>query len=122
MTLALDEALATYGAAWVEPDADKRRALLEVCWSDDGHYMDPNGTARGRDALADLISEFQAQVPGARIELTSGASVHNGRIYFNWQMVTADGKVVVEGVDFGRLGKDGRLREIVGFFGPPPGL
>jgi hypothetical protein len=33
-------------------------------------------------------------------------------------MVLADGKMFVEGVDFGELSPDGKLYRIVGFFGP----
>ena len=33
-------------------------------------------------------------------------------------MVLADGKVFLEGIDFGELSADGKLRQIVGFFGP----
>ncbi len=112
--------LDAYGAAWREPDADKRLELLNACWSDEGRYLDPNGSASGRDALAAHIGRFQQQMPGARIELTSSASAHNARIYFTWRLVTAAGAVAMEGVDFGRLAEDGRIDEIVGFFGPPP--
>jgi hypothetical protein len=33
-------------------------------------------------------------------------------------MLLADGKVYVEGIDFGELCADGKLHRIVGFFGP----
>ena len=35
-----------------------------------------------------------------------------------WRMVLADGKVFLEGIDFGELNSDGKLHRIVGFFGP----
>lgn len=114
--------VAAYGAAWLEPDAERRLEYLERCWSENGCYTDPTVSLEGRQALADHIGGFHAQMPGARIELTSGASAHHTRLYFKWRMVGADGKVAVEGVDFGRIADDGRIAEIVGFFGPPPAL
>jgi len=118
--LDLQQVLSSYAAAWNEADPVKRITLLERCWSDAGHYMDPAGTANGREQLSAYISEFHKRMPGARIELISGASEHNSRIYFKWQLVTGDGIVKIDGVDFGSVSKDGRLQEIVGFFGAPP--
>lgn len=120
LAVELKQVLASYGAAWNETDLSKRIGFLESSWSDGGRYMDPAGTAQGRDQLANYIGEFQARMPGARIELTSDASQHNARIYFKWRLVTADGNTAIDGVDFGTLSDDGRLREIVGFFGAPP--
>ncbi|WP_229864019.1 nuclear transport factor 2 family protein [Seohaeicola zhoushanensis] len=120
MAIPVDEVIAAYGAAWLEADADRRLALLETCWSDAGHYLDPGADVQGRQGLADHIGQFHARMPGARIELTSGASTHHGRAHFCCRMVTPEGAVAAEGVDFGRLAQDGRLDEIVGFFGAPP--
>lgn len=116
----LQQALTSYVAAWNEADPGKRLELLERCWSDGGRYMDPAGTAHGREQLSGYIGQFHDRMPGARIELISGASEHNARIYFKWQLITADGIVKIDGVDFGSIARDGRLQEIVGFFGAPP--
>jgi hypothetical protein len=35
-------------------------------------------------------------------------------------MLDADGVVTLERIDFGELAPDGRLKRIVGFFGPLP--
>ena len=37
---------------------------------------------------------------------------------FTWKAVSADGKTVIEGIDFVELAGDGKLKKIVGFFGP----
>lgn len=114
--------LHAYGAAWREADPEKRGGLLEQCWSAKGRYMDPSVSVEGREALSAHIGGFHAQMPGARIELTSGASAHNGRIYFTWRLVGADGAIMMEGVDFGTISETGQIEEIVGFFGAPPSL
>lgn len=59
-------------------------------------------------------------MPGARLAATSGVDAHNGHVRFTWVMRGADGATVVEGIDFGELGSDGRLSRIVCSFGPLP--
>ena len=113
------DTVATYAAAWDEPDEASRRHLLEQCWADDGTYTDPQSRAVGRDALAALIGEFQRRFQGSRIELSSGVDEHHGLLRFAWRIVGPSGPVL-EGMDFGELAEDGRLHRIVGFFGPLP--
>ena len=117
-----DETVAAYSAAWNEPDEDARRALLERSWTDDGVYCDPTGRAEGRAALVAHIGGFHARMPGSRIELTSGVDEHDGLLRFTWSMLGPDSVVALDGMDFGELEDDGRLRRIVGFFGPFPAM
>lgn len=120
MPFELDHVLDAYGKAWLETNEVERRNLLDQCWAYDELYQYPSAEAFGRDELATHIGVFQAQQPGTRIELTSGSSRHHNKIFFTWHMVTADGSVLIEGYDFGTVGEDGRLVQIVGFFGLPP--
>ena len=60
----LTQVLKAYGDAWCEVDAEKRRALLEIAWADDGLYQDPGSEARGRDSLHALIGRVLARFPG----------------------------------------------------------
>ena len=124
MTVALStqQIVATYGASWGEPDAAKRRQLLEQAWADDGVYSDPQSHAEGRDALVELIGGFQAQVAGAKIVATSAVDQHHSTFRFTWAMQATDGSKMMDGIDFGELAPDGRIKRIVGFFGPPPPL
>ena len=69
-----------------------------------------------------MIGRFLKAVPGAEIRLVSGVSEHHGRIFFRWHMIAPDGSVAINGYDFGRIGADGRLTEINGFFGDPPAI
>jgi hypothetical protein len=116
------EIVATYGAAWNEPDADGRRALLDKSWADDGIYQDPTGRAEGRDALVDHIGGFQQMFPGHTIDNASGVDTHGNVLRFAWVMRNAEGETALEGMDFGELAPDGRLTAITGFFGPFPDL
>ncbi|MCP5366798.1 MAG: nuclear transport factor 2 family protein [Hyphomicrobiales bacterium] len=110
--------VAAYCGAWLETDGAARRALLDRAWGDGATYQDPTADVTGRDALDAHIAGFHAHAPGARILITSAVDSHHGQLRFTWKMVGADGAVVVEGIDFGELGADGRLARIVGFFGP----
>lgn len=122
MTTALttQQIIDTYGAAWSEPDAAKRSALLEQAWADDATYTDPQSDVAGRDGLVELIAGFQQQVSGAKIVATSGVDVHHDKFRFTWAMQSAEGTTMIEGIDYGELAPDGRIQKIVGFFGPPP--
>lgn len=116
----LQDAVATYGAAWNETDDGARRKLLDEAWADDGLYCDPLGRAEGRDALHAHIAGFRQQFAGARIDATSSADEHDGYFRFSWAIVDADGNTALEGFDVGHRGDDGRIDLIVGFFGPFP--
>jgi hypothetical protein len=116
----VEEVVALYGSAWNQPDAAARRRALESAWADGAVYSDPTAHVEGREALVAHIGGFQAQMPGARLELTSGVDQHHGAIRFTWTLKASDGSVVTEGIDFGELADDGRLRRITGFFGSPP--
>lgn len=122
MAAALQDVLTAYIDAWSEPEPDRRAALLAISWSEEGIYRDPQMEAKGRAALSDYIGTVHERMAGARLAYTSGISKHHGHIYFSWQLIASDGKVVLKGVDFGTLAGDGRLRQIVGFFGDLPDL
>jgi hypothetical protein len=111
-----------YMAAWNEPDAAKRQALLVQCWADEGVYVDPNTELAGRDALSQYITKVQTSRPGARLEFMSGSDIHHHVVRFEWRLVRADGTRGDTSVDFGEIGPDGRLIKMVGFFGAAPKL
>ena len=101
-----------------EPDRAVRQQLLERAWAEDGTYTDPTAQVTGRKEFVDHIARFFEQFPGAHFELTSGIDTHHEKLRFTWRMVLPNGKVFVEGIDFGELSLDGKLHRIVGFFGP----
>ena len=116
--LTSNDAVSAYVAAWGEPDDEARRELLERAWADDGLYCDPLATVVGRDALVAHIGGFRERMPGHRIVLTTVVDEHDGWLRFGWRILDASGAPALDGLDVGELGPDGRLRRIVGFFGP----
>ncbi len=119
--MATKELIDTYLAAWSEPDAEKRRALIEKCWSDDATYVDPMSDAAGRRGLEETIEGFHKQMPGATIVLAGGIDEHHGRLRFPWALKAADGSTPIKGIDVGQLAPDGRLASILGFWDNAPG-
>jgi hypothetical protein len=109
-----------YGSSWNEPDEAARRKLLEAAWANDGTYCDPTANVEGREALVAHIGAMQVAMPGHTIDLVTGVDEHDGHFRFGWAMHGPDGSAVLEGMDYGRLAEDGRLQQIVGFFGPFP--
>jgi hypothetical protein len=116
----IHDILDAYAAAWNERDEDRRRELLEKAWADHGAHVGPERMVVGRDALVDLIGAFQERQPWTRLEFTSEPEEHRGSLRITWALVGEDGAPVDEGVDFGELAEDGRLRKVVTFFGLLP--
>jgi hypothetical protein len=116
----IDTVVNTYIATWNEPDADRRRALVEQAFAEDGSYVDPLMSGEGPDAIAAMIGGAQAQFPGHRFELAVAPDAHHDVVRFAWHLVgEADGTTVAVGQDFATLAGDGRLRSVVGFLEQP---
>lgn len=118
--MATNEIVEAYMAAWNETDEAKRRGHIDACWNEAGTYTDPVADVAGREALDGIIAQFQSQMPGASITLTSGIDQHHDRIRFGWKLV--GGPRAIEGIDVGVIAPDGLLASITGFWGinPPP--
>ncbi len=115
---ALEATIATYAAAWGEPDVDTRRKMLLRVWADKGTYADPTVQLTGREALVQHITGFLSGLPGARIVPTSRVDAHHGSIRFSWRILSESGTALSEGMDYGEIDGTGRITRIVGFFGP----
>ncbi|MEV6275296.1 nuclear transport factor 2 family protein [Nocardia sp. NPDC051832] len=108
----------TYCAAWSEPDPEQRRELLSRVWAEGATYTDPTVHAVGLDSLLDHIDAVLSRRPGAAVLRTSAIDVHHEVARFAWHVVLADGTALPEGLDLVEFAEDGRIRRIVGFFGP----
>lgn len=114
----LDQLIDAYCAAWSDPDPTRRREILEGVWADGATYTDPTVDATGLDELLAHIDTVVAQRPGAKVVRTSRVDVHHDLARFAWHVVQADGTALPEGLDLAELSADGRIRRIIGFFGP----
>jgi hypothetical protein len=119
-TDALVATIDAYMASLDEPDAAARAELVARAWAPDGRYTDPLQELNGHAELASLQPVVQESYPGARFRRTSGIDVHHESVRFAWDLTFPDGSAVVAGIDVGRLGPDGKLASITGFFGDLP--
>ena len=116
-TAAVTAVVDAYMASWDEADDAKRAALVTQAWAADGRYVDPLQEANGHAELTAMGPNVQQHYPGARFARRSDVDVHHDQVRFAWDLTNPDGSVVVGGVDVGRIGADGRLVSIAGFFG-----
>ncbi len=115
-TTTVDAYLAAYG----EPDDARRHELIGQAWAADGSLIDPPLTGHGHRGISEMAAALQQQFAGHRFERTSGVDAHHGHLRYSWRLVGPDGSVAVTGTDVGELAPDGRLRQVVGFFGELP--
>ena len=112
------DGVGAYGRAWLEPDEDARRALLERAWAPGAVYCDPLALVTGVEELVAHIGQTQAAMPGARVEVTAEATRHHDSAHFPWAITGPDGAVVLTGFDVVQLDDDGRIARLTGFFDP----
>lgn len=115
---ALEALITAYCDAWNEADPAKRDAMLRDVWTEGGIYTDPTVQAVGRAALVTHIGGVLARYPDSRISRTSRVDLHHGLLRFTFARIAATGETMRDGIDFGEVSDDGRLRRITGFFGP----
>ncbi|MBK6615807.1 nuclear transport factor 2 family protein [Ottowia sp.] len=117
---ALHALIDRYCQGWSDPDADTRARLLREVLTPDATYADPHTPAAlPVDALIGHIAAVMARFPGAQVRRTSRVDVHHDAARFHWQVALAGGGTLPESVDFIDLEPGhGRIRRIVGFFGP----
>jgi SnoaL-like protein len=109
-----------YLAALSEGDTASRARLVSRAWDEDGRFVDPLLDVRGHEAIGGIAVAVREQFPGHTFQRTSGVDVHHDRVRFTWALVGPDGAVALSGIDVGEVAEDGRLRQIVGFFGDVP--
>jgi hypothetical protein len=110
----------THLAAYGEPDAAKRRPLIEQVWTREGELLDPPFEGRGHDEISAMADVVQQHYAGHSFRRTSGIDEHHGFARYGWELAAPDGAVAVAGVDVAQLDEDGRIVRITGFFGELP--
>jgi hypothetical protein len=106
-----------YFAMWLETDAAKREAQIRTVFNEHGRHVDPNADANGHAGLVEMMAAVHAQFPGLGMRRTTGIDQHNDQLRFGWELLGADGSVIVTGIDVAQVGLDGRLSQVTGFWG-----
>jgi hypothetical protein len=71
-----------YIASWNEPDAARRRCLIDSLWTENARYVDPMMQADGQDGIAALIGGVHTKFPGYRFALTGRPDGHGSYLRF----------------------------------------
>jgi hypothetical protein len=112
------EAWEHYVASWKAESIQDKRALFERCLAPECVYTDPLTRAEGYDELLAYMANFHRQVPGGHF-VTLEFVFHHGRSMAKWQMVSAGGSVIGDGVSYGEYDDTNRLIVMTGFFETP---
>jgi hypothetical protein len=108
-----------YLAAFNEPDADRRRELVEALCSPDCTYTDPHVDLQGAEQLGAFIGQTQERFPGVTFTLGSAIDAHHNQARFQWHAGPADAPDAYVGFDV-IVAADGRIRNVYGFMDAAP--
>lgn len=111
-----------YLQAFGEPEPVRRRQLIGRAFGPEGSLTDPPLVGSGHDGLDEMFVAAQSHYVGHTFRRTSSVDVHHGFARYEWNLVSPDGDIAVTGTDFARIDDHGRLSDVVGFFGPVPGI
>lgn len=110
----------TYCAVWNEADAARRADLLGEIWSEGGLYCDPTVRVEGAGALLAHIAGVHSKFSGFGLRRIGSLDLHHGLGRFGWQRAMKDGTTGPESIDIVEFDDAGRLKSVIGFFGPLP--
>lgn len=116
----IEQLVDTHLAAYTDPDAGQRLAAIRSTWHAQGRLIDPPMGGVGHEGISELAAKVIAQFPGHRFKRTTAVDTHNEFARYGWALHDGEGKAVLEGHDFVTLDVDGRLLQVVGFFGTQP--
>ncbi len=103
-------------AAWCEPDAAVRHALLDGCVASQVRFRDRYSLIDGRADLEPHLAAVQIFMPGSR-QARHGAVRHcQGTALANWIAHRADGAELGRGTNVFGFDVDGRLVDVVGIW------
>lgn len=108
------DAVAAWFAAWAEPDADRRRALLAPAVSPEVRFRDPNGDVYSLDELVIQIGAAHKFMPGIKLEARGKVRRVHDVALIDWAAVKPDGTTAMSGTNLVRLAIDGKITEVVG--------
>jgi hypothetical protein len=114
----IDRYLAAYG----DPDKTRRAQAVGSLWAEHGQLIDPPLSATGHAQIVAQADALLSQFPGHRFRRSSGVDSHHGFARYAWQLLDPAGAVALEGCDVAQIDAQGRLVQVVGFFGPLPAL
>ena len=107
-----------YCSAWNEPHHDKRVAILRRVATLDVSYIDPTVDLCGIEMPMWHVDLVAAKYPGSTIARTTAIDSVGPYARFGWRKILSDGKALPDSADIVRFTSDGKLLQVIGFFGP----
>lgn len=106
-------------AAWSEPDAAKREALLDRLATKDVRFRDRFSLIDGLSDLRPHLAAVHKFMPGMRLEREGDIRHCQGTVLADWVARASDGSERGRGTNVFALGHHGRIEEVTGFWNPP---
>jgi SnoaL-like domain len=108
-------------AAWNERDPQAIRSHLDQALSADVQFIDPTIETNGLTDFEANVREFRAKYPNAQCIRTSSIDSHHQVHRYSWE-IKAGGQLIMSGFDVAETDAQGKVRRVLGFFGPLPQL
>jgi hypothetical protein len=106
-------------AAWNERDPSRVRGHLEQALAADVLFIDPTIVTRGIDEFEHNVHDFRRKYPHAQIHRSAVVDSHHQLHRYTWQ-ITIGSKTLLHGMDVTSTDGEGKVTQVLGFFGPPP--
>jgi len=107
----------TWFAAWAEPDAAAREAMLASVAVPGVQFRDQYSCVDGMQELLPHIAAAQKFMPGLRLERDGDVRHCQGIVLANWTAVGADGQPRGRGTNVFSMDADGRIESATGLWG-----
>ncbi len=111
---ATEKTIATWFAAWNEPNADRRRELLAPLLAPQIEFRDGFACASGVDELLSHIAACQLFMPGIRVEPRGASRGAHATFLSDFEMVKPDGTSIGRGTNVFRFAPGGTIVDVVG--------
>jgi uncharacterized protein YndB with AHSA1/START domain len=113
------ERIDAWFAAWSEPDAATRLALLDVAVAPGVSFRDRFSMVDGRSDLEPHLAAVHVFMPGMKLERAGAVRHCKGTALADWIAKGADGAERGRGTNVFGLDTDGRIEEVVGLWAAP---
>lgn len=107
----------TWFAAWAEPDAATREAMLASVAVPAVQFRDQYSCVEGMSELLPHIEATQRFMPGLRLQRDGDVRHCQGTVLANWTVAGADGQPKGRGTNVFTMAADGRIEAVTGLWG-----
>ena len=104
-------------SVWNMADAGERAEVVAEVLEHNVHFVDPPYNIVGRADFLDMVEATRAANPGLSYGRASQVDVQNNYCRYDWT-ITREGKTVMQGLDVVEFTDSGKIRKVIGFFGP----